>query len=1349
MEGLSKAALIKSLSPRVMLSNHLLPKGTKMKVNLEDQSRQKVSFSFAQTKKPRQSLFFIPASPDKSVAEPNAALSQATTDKGGQNTDSKTEQNQTPMVPTSIAETPSQTPVSSAAKLKTDLAKMHFKKQILSVSVTEEKPTSIVPEEPHSPELQVLQKSTSVTEFPTPQPQNVVSVCPSENAHIEAPETRVTPSLKKPTASSGKDGEGSSSAEQDSKVDKRKTRSQSNSAHPGSESDGDSGQMSSSRKSVDSKSKTNSDNRSKEVKKSSSGSHVEEKEKSSSKRSENHERSSSYSKSDRDSRYTSSRSSRSDKDRRRTRSRSRSRSRGSRTSSSHSRSERSRGDRGSRSERSYYHDSDRRSHRSSPRRERRRSRSRTDRTRDSSDSEDDHRKTRTRSDSSRLSTHSSSHKESKSSSYSKSEKASKSADSPHSSELDKRTQSSKSERTLKRPSDSDSQRKCSPDLDSSYRKSSTHHKSETNSKPSSSSIRTHSQTCEKRQKSSSSDSEADHKGKSQASEKSSGSEENIKKNTSRPDSKEMTRSRSSVKTSGHDEQSNDIFHSPGKAPSCTNTTEVCSQSEKEKSDSQHGGSEHISKDLEEMVSCTDKSLQELSSKRSKETKSGLEVETTAITSSESLKHVNAALENLTNVKDSLSTNNRPHVNSNAAVLNSCSSNDSLMCSQDKNDVDCSPGPKSLLDTADIPVTHDVQQNTKPEIVKVLTVDKLPGTSLQFKSDSSCLEAEDQLTREQQNMDTVKKSSSTTKKSRWDIVGQDNPESDSSQKTLCAESKPTIKKVISVKKIEFSKDNSQQDSDIKDPIQQEAETHSMLVKEKEISKQEVCSDSTSMTDKYKDQSEPSQASTSIDHCDLKRVPQKTNTYEPLQENDTSQVDKDAKMQSWNGDDQEEKSKGSAHKSRLSKKTLLNQDALGGQSEVSDSDNSEYDSDCGEAIKRLHSVVVVPKNSSLTLDTQDTGASSCSLMNSSELQNVNINEVPNQVSSQQRQGSPSTFVETSGPFAGINDSSHSSMLCQSQSNMIDSTSHSEGSSSISAQPYMAGHINAHGSATDIAHSLDNSRHCEQGHKQPNVNSRGERMYSHYQQGDFSNADNINDNNGFSLGWDFSQPEQPSSTYQQPDSSHGPQLPNTKLTETFPKGQEHRQSNATWNHQSPNTQTSRQPYLHTHEHYQDPAGEIHPDSLTNDHDDYSGDKLSDLSKRAVECSGPNTPGSSSFVQGHEISSNSRGSAVPDPPREDNFRPHRGRGPPKKRRPEIESDSDNEAEAGPTGKRERQGDTDISKESHVKAEAQRPSLKLRDFQDANKWKECSRSKKMPPYFDLIEENLYLTERLVVDKPD
>uniref|UniRef100_A0A8C6SV63 [histone H3]-lysine(36) N-trimethyltransferase n=1 Tax=Neogobius melanostomus TaxID=47308 RepID=A0A8C6SV63_9GOBI len=134
---------------------------------------------------------------------------------------------------------------------------------------------------------------------------------------------------------------------------------------------------------------------------------------------------------------------------------------------------------------------------------------------------------------------------------------------------------------------------------------------------------------------------------------------------------------------------------------------------------------------------------------------------------------------------------------------------------------------------------------------------------------------------------------------------------------------------------------------------------------------------------------------------------------------------------------------------------------------------------------------------------------------------------------------------------------------------------------------------------------------------------------------------------------------------------------------------------------------------------SSEIHPDSLTNDHGIYS---------------------LSSFVQGHEISSNSRGAAASEPAKEDSFKHLRSRGPPKKRRPELESDSDNEAEAGPTGRKERR--VDSGKDVSVKTNVPLPLLTLRDFQDSSKWREFSKSKKMPPYFDLIEENMYLTER-------
>lgn len=1317
---------MKSLSPRVMLSNHLLPKGSKMKVNLEDQSRQKVSFSFTQTKKSRQSLCFIPASPDKSVTEP-----QTKEDKGGHGK-CNTELKQPCTVPESIAETHSQAPVTSATKSKPDVTMIHFKKQLISVSAAEEQPISVtdigaigvaeeLPSEFQDPQMSSDKNSA---EFSAPQP---ISVNSSESSPFEGSEARITPTIKTSAASSGKDGETSSSAECVNNTYKVKTRSQLDSTPICSESEGDCAQMSSSQKAPDSKAKSILDSRIKEVKKFSSGPHGEEKDKTSSKRSENHERSSSYSKLDRDSRHMSSRSSRSDKDRRRSRSRSRSRSRGSRTSSSHSRSERSRGDRGSRSERSYYHESDWRSHRSSPRRERRRSRSRTDRTRDSSDSEDDHRKTKTRTSvATRSSVYSSSHKESKSLSYSKSEKVSKSVGSPHSSEMDKKTQLTKTERTSKR-SDSDLQPKCSPDLDSSHHRSSTHHRSETNRKSSSSSSHTRSQSYEKRHKSSSSESEADQKGKSQTSDKS--PEDNNNKSVTKSGQPDLKQISTSVKNTEENRQSDHIF--PSQASACTSTAELC-QSEKEESPPHQDNEEQNTQYVKQMVPFVENTLEEILSKGTNENNSSLKDEnknTSPI--SENLKHEDATLENLINLKDSISSSNQPYVNLNAAVLNVCSSNESIT-------YNCSLEPKSLPDIAEMPVTNDVQENTKAETDeqnKVLTVDQQSNTAVPNKSDSTCLETENQMTHGQENVS--KRTISTAKKSRWDIVGQDSSECDNSQKTTNMENKPAIKKVISIKEVEFSKGRSQQD--FKDNVQ-EAETHSTIVKQIELSKQDVEADRSSATRKYKDQSELSQASPNIDYCDLQLiVSEKTSINGPVHISNALQVDIAAKMQSWNKNDHEERAKESYSTSKL--RTPPNQDAFGGQSEVSDSDNSEYDSDCDEAIKRLHSVVVVPKNSSLTMEMQDTGASCSSMANSEHHSaniafDANIPKVMNEHGPEQRHKSSSAaFGTNSGPCAGLNESSKRSMLFQSQSNMIDSTSPSEGSSSISGLP-VPGSISACRSTTDPAYSFESSKLLYSQHA---ASSRGEHIQFLYQQEGFSCAGNISDKSHFV--WDFSQLEQPSSTYQQPDSSHGPQLLNTKPTETSVKGQEHGLDCASLNHQSPNMPTSRKPYLHSDENCQDLAGEIHPDSLTNDHDDYNSDKPTNHSQ-SFECSSLNTPGSSSFVQGHEISSNSRGSVVPDPPSVHHYRPQRGRGPPKKRHHEVESESDNEAEAGPTSKRERQGDTDTPKETLIKAQVHHPSLTLQDFQDAIKWKELSKSKKMPPYFDLIEENLYLTER-------
>uniref|UniRef100_A0A8C6MDU2 [histone H3]-lysine(36) N-trimethyltransferase n=1 Tax=Nothobranchius furzeri TaxID=105023 RepID=A0A8C6MDU2_NOTFU len=1292
VEGLSKSALIKSLSPRVILSNHLLTKGTKMRVNLEDQSRQKVSFTFSQTKKPLQSSFFIHTSPETAVTELHSPSSQLSSDKEGKNM-GRIKQKQTHLVSETNPETHSQSSISSSTRLKKSLANMHFKKQILCVSVTEEKPAPSGSEEPHTSEqlhaseLNILPKSTAkiYIEFPGLEPQNVIS--PSERAHIQISEIKEVPSLKKSSISSGKDGDSSRSTNLENNVNKRKTRSQSSSVPLCSESYVDLAHTSSSHKSDDSKNRTNTD-RIKE-KSSSSNSHVGEREKKSSKRSENHERSSSYSKSERDSRNMSSRSSRTDRDRHRSRSRSRSRSRGSRTSSSHSRSERSRCDRGSRSERSYYHEFDRRLHKGSPSRKRRRSRSRTDRTWYSSDSEEDHRRLRTRTNvCNRSSNYSSSHKVSQSSSHSKSEKSMKSEDSSHSSELNKKMHSSTFERTSKHYSDSDSQHKCFPELDSSNRKSSGHHKSETSIISSASSNHSHSQTHNKHQKCTSSDSEGDHKAKLHASDKCANS---LKKcgdsrgNSSWSNSKKPTSHKTSVRSPRHVTQSIDLARSAEKSPLGALGTELCSEDEQEKSELREG--ENEPSDVKEMVLSTDKRLQGFLS----EARPRLELENKH-TSSDSLKH-GSSPENLHNVVSDLVSNNQPNVYLNAGILNSNKSDEKSIGVEDKKDVACLESPKPSLDFLDLPITQEVHQLTKPEESNITAMSQ-SDTTVPFPSELPCLETENQL-----SVDDDKKSISTTRKSRWDIVGQKICDGDGSNRSACAEMKPAVKKVVSIRKIEFPKNNNKQESYSEEIVHSGDATHSRLINEMETSEQKGCSHRMSFICTNEDQSKRSQASTHI-YSELP-ASQQSNSDEPLQINEKfSHNTLAAEMQTHIRSD-ENKHRESTHSNRKSKITPATQDGSALLSD--DSDNSAYDSDCEKALKLFHSVVAIPKHSFL-IEASD-------LRDESTHSPVIISNQPNthQVSSQKTQPTSRS---------GVCASPNSSALCQSQSNMIDSTSHSEGSGSRSAQLFVVSHV----SETDSTHSPDNSRQYEDRLRLHEVGNN--QAHLHYQHEHFPGFDGINDKNDFSQVQVFFQSEQPSSTCQQPDSSHELQVTNTNLT-----GAVSRELSGT------------KSYLHPHD--REPFTEIHPDSLTNDYEDYSKNESSlNLNKRAAECCELHPTGSLSFVQAHEISSNSRGPAVSDPLQESNLRPHRGRGPPKKRRPEIESDSDNEAEAGPLGKRERHADAAVSKETVVKADGLQPSLSLQDFQDTNKWKELSKTKTMPPYFDLIEENLYLTER-------
>ncbi|KAK7886399.1 hypothetical protein WMY93_026020 [Mugilogobius chulae] len=1139
VEGLSKAALIKSLSPRVLLSNHLLPKGTKMKVNLEDQSRQKVSFSFSQTKKPLQSLFFISSSPEKSGTDA-AATSQSGSGKG-QYTETKTEHRSASRTRTNVTQ-----PVVSPTKLKTDLSKTHFKKHILNASVTDEQPSPVVVDS----QSNVRSTSPQTAEF-----------------HNVAPESRITAILQTLAASSGKDGACYSRSEANSRGYKSTTRTHSDCGPTGFESDGESGQ-SSTRKSSDSKSQSSSNSKRKDDRKYSSSSHSEEKEKSSSKRSDTYERSSSHSKSDRDSRYTSSRSSRSD--RRRSRSRSRSRSRGSRTSSSHSKLDKSRGDRGSRSERSHYHESDRRSHRSSPRRERRRSRSRTERTRDSSESEEDRRKARTRTgESSRSSGYSSSHKESTSSSYAKS--TSKSVDS---SERDKSNHSSKSERSSRHSLDSDSHHKSSSVTD--HHKSSLSHKSETNSKISSPSRYAHSHSTEKHQKSDSG------REKSYKADKHSRSDEYTKKSHKTNESVSKHSTSSSSHYDRHrtpDRKSNDTFHSPQKTPSVS-TVESCSESE----------------ERNEQICHKNKKLSSKESNDSKKTELHRETETSL--SLDPNKNLNK-LDNViaTNKKAFIGESNDRTGNSNQFPTVCESKNE--MCNENS-DQSGESSDDQLNKLSSVPDEDHNSENKDTEVELSITTSNKSDPKVSQNSNLLFKDSENLSTCKEHD-DVLKKSSSASRKSRWDIVGEDSE--DNSSKIQSSETKMCV-----------LEDGSQPDHETKEKICVEAGTY-FTTKEQVLEY-----DRARMSDSCK-------------HANIS-----TNPSEPATENDEN--------------------------------TIKYRHPLVGHSRDSDCD-SEYDSECGEAIKRFHSAAMMKPAGEDT--TGQAGAE----------------ENPQQI-----------HGHVSYPA--------NSAMCLSQSNMIDSTSHSE-----STQLYLTAHMPAMEN-----NSLVNSM-GQQGYQQY-VSSENEIPFSHHKQDSFASANSFTDKNGYYHLWNYAQAEQPSSTCPQPDSSHGTQVIDSRFTGTLSYSQ---------------TQSNVPGIDPAAVHIRQDSNEIHPDSLTNDHEVYSEGKT------AVESTGPIIcQGLSSFVQGNEISSNSRGSSTTEPTKEESFRSLRSRGPPKKRRPELESDSDNEAEAGPTNKKDRRGDT--VKDTSVKTDVQLPLLTLRDFQDAGKWKDLAKSKKMPPYFDLIEDNLYLTER-------
>uniref|UniRef100_A0A8C3X7W7 Histone-lysine N-methyltransferase SETD2 n=1 Tax=Catagonus wagneri TaxID=51154 RepID=A0A8C3X7W7_9CETA len=516
IENVQKTGFIKGPIFKGVASSRFLPKGTKTKVNLEEQGRQKVSFSFSLTKKTLQNRFLTALGNEKQNDTPNSPAIPLQVDS-------------TPKIKTDVADTLSTTEESSPPKSRVELGKIHFKKHLLHVTSRPLLTTTTAVTSPPPPILPlpaVIAESTTVDSPPSspppppPPPQATAPLSPAPITEpVALPHTPVTVLMTAPVSVAARalkeppviivpgssevdtklDTVSNSSEEhithnlseqanipsqkEDSHIGKeeeipdssksslgskktgfKKKSSQSEGTFLGSESDEDSIRTSSSQRSHDLKYSANIE-KERDSKRNLAPLKSEDLGKSSRSKTERDDKYFSYSKLERDTRYISSRC-RSERERRRSRSRSRS-DRGSRSSLSYSRSERS-----------HYYDSDRRYHRSSPYRERARySRPYTDnRARESSDSEDEYKKTYSR----RTSSHSSSYRDLRtSSSYSKSDRDCKTESSYV--EIEKRGKySSKLERESKRTSENESvKRCCSPPNELGFRRGSSYSKHDT------------------------------------------------------------------------------------------------------------------------------------------------------------------------------------------------------------------------------------------------------------------------------------------------------------------------------------------------------------------------------------------------------------------------------------------------------------------------------------------------------------------------------------------------------------------------------------------------------------------------------------------------------------------------------------------------------------------------------------------------------------------------------------------------------------------------------------------------------------------------------------------------------
>ncbi|XP_015669776.2 histone-lysine N-methyltransferase SETD2 [Protobothrops mucrosquamatus] len=1452
-----------------LASSRFLPKGTRTKVNLEEQGRQKVSFSFSLTKKTLPNRFLAALGNEKLSEGPSTSLPPLPSDFTSK---AKTELGD----PLGVSEE------FSPPKPKAELGKIHFKKHLLNVT-TKPFPVSAVPPVPVAPPppaaVELGEMPSSPPPPPPPPPLQIKPAPTPVLIPISAPQVAapapITPLLipfvetvirtaKEPLPNPAQETlelqnavVGDSEAplapgvsedvepalvkrhphaakeEEIAEVPKgapsskkpRRKFSLSEGALPGSESDEDSVRTSSSQRSHEIKAAASSE-KEKDSQKSSAPSKTEEPSKVSLRsRSERDEKYSSYSRSERDSRYSSR--SRSDRERRRSRSRSRPRSeRGSRTTSSYSRSERS-----------HYYDSDRRYHRSSPYREKTRySRSYLDsRVRESSDSEEEYRRMHSRSstDSRHTSSHSSSYRDSRSSSsYSKSERESSKTDSAYS-DVERRGKQARSERGKRRISESEISKRCSPVSELRHRRDASHSKAEGSGNTS-------------RSKPTSSKSSEPKSDKFKSSFCCTESED-IKDQSNCVDSETSGVPGCETKTAHSQKPETERTFSPVSQFSDSLTFGKLEESKTgsplSKTNELAGMDSHISIDPGSLGNTRGDHLR---------TSSPVELDTNGSTGRRTPKRLSSSFEveeiDLSS-DDNLDRPELPRQAKSPRLSSDGLQNLSLPKGHNPDESLIFSGESNLqlleekIEISNLASSEYVSSFTKqvshskilskegsdPRDPSCKTKDPAPCYLPEDASVSLCyseieIEVEPSDTEATQEPPAGVHAEIPVQSFTSTDIEDQNPSElaqENEKYTGFSSVEPTPVRGFRAEEYFVEVDNQH-------VAQQQPASENMLHLETPIQQKAkevlMCSEVALELDILPAESIVQKVKSPLknEHCYYLEMPVKEPEKEELEEKDAVVFDEGT------ASDMDEPAPGvlvmkdkedslieSAFSDMLSPschivvtveetETIEEEPRYGSGSntpEISSVHNEDY-SDTAESASehpsdesetegsdsddssvprnRLQSVVVIPKNSTLTLEE----SSSCSSRNSqsnrryldhwedsrpestkpfSEDMPDSLemnNNLPNEIRalpSRDTERSLATSTElkrTEGP-GGLQP-----QASQPQSDDVDSTSHSEPAPDAFHKP---DERIVYSETTSVTRSVGASQgddlHYLSGFEMTNTMSRSQADVSKpdRRQGrsafaglshpaDFSREDGFHSTEDLgSLGWDFSQPEKPSSTYQQPDSSYGvfPGYVYPPPPGPYMGSHGYWPDSGYWD-----PRLTNRPSAISYERIQ---GQV-PDSLTEDHEEYEEvDRWVDESQLyfpdqsvKFQSRDPREKGS---VQAHEISSNS----AKDFPTTSRERKEQGakamerndmkeRGPLKKRLTDLGSDS--ESDGGSQERKKTKTESEPLPILPPGSPTDHPLCFMEDFRDPQRWKECAKEGKMPCYFDLIEENVYLTER-------